>query len=328
MKNKSVKINLLKSLLLLVTVSLAFPIYADDNSNSDPWLTGPLLAPAGETVPQGHVNIETYMFYTDDYGIYNSRSKITHIPVATSLSPTLDFSYGLTSWMDMDIVAPYYFNSSEGAHSNGIGDMGLGVGFQILKDKPGAWMPSLRLTLQETFPTGSFKNLDPNDNGSDAMGAGAYQTNVSANFQKGFQFGNGKYLSSRLSFSYTLPTYANVSSFNAYGGVANTHGQVKLGSVFTTDLGLEYTLTRHWAPALDIVYTTNQKNNFSGNPGTTSSGLPANMSFESGESLSLAPAMEYNFNEHVGVIAGSWFSVYGHNKPSFVSGVAALNLYF
>ena len=37
-----------------------------------PWLTGPLLAPAGRTIPAGHFNFEPYGFYSGyPHGIRN-----------------------------------------------------------------------------------------------------------------------------------------------------------------------------------------------------------------------------------------------------------------
>lgn len=32
-------------------------------ANAGPWWTGPLLAPAGHTIPKGHSNLELYGFY-------------------------------------------------------------------------------------------------------------------------------------------------------------------------------------------------------------------------------------------------------------------------
>jgi hypothetical protein len=44
--------------------------------------------------------------------------------------------------------------------------------------------------------------------------------------------------------------------------------------------------------------------------------------------LTLAPAIEYNFTQTIGVIVGSWFTLKGRNANRFVSAAAALNYYF
>ena len=57
------------------------------------------------------------------------------------------------------------------------------------------------------------------------------------------------------------------------------------------------------------------------------SGDPAMVGRGYGNLLTIAPAVEYNFNEHVGVIAGPWFSLRGRNVSEFFGVVAALFLY-
>ncbi len=321
--------NKILSAIIVVLLSSGTAI-ADQNDTTDsiqgPWMTGPLLAPGGTTIPKGHINFEPYVFVTDDNGIYNNRAKVVSAPSATNISPTAIVSYGLTNWMDIAISVPFNFKETQDQTSSGVGDSSVTLGFQALHSH--AWVPDLRLTVEETFPDGRYRNLDPNKLGVDAIGAGSYQTSLGANFQKMHQFHNGKYLSTRLTFTDTIPSSAHVTGFNSYGGGFGTDGDVKPGNVFTTDLGLEYTLTQHWVPALDVVYTTSQSATFSGTPGVTSSGLPAVNSTPSGDQVSLAPAIEYNFNSNVGIIGGTWFSVYGRNSNEFVAGVVALNVYF
>ena len=41
----------------------------------------------------------------------------------------------------------------------------------------------------------------------------------------------------------------------------------------------------------------------------------------------MAPAVEYLYNEHVGLIAGPWFSVRGRNTSDFFGMVAAIYLF-
>ena len=79
--------------------------------------------------------------------------------------------------------------------------------------------------------------------------------------------------------------------------------------------------------ALDIQYLFSTKDHFSGYPGITSSRQNAIVGNLASHQLNLAPAIEYNFNENLGIIFGPWFSVVGKNSDRFVSAVFAINYY-
>jgi hypothetical protein len=92
-------------------------------------------------------------------------------------------------------------------------------------------------------------------------------------------------------------------------------------------VGLEYSLTRNWVLATDVLNTYTNKTWFKGRPGVTASGEPAGIGMHSSNRISLAPAIEYNFSDLFGIIAGCWFTVAGRNSGDFVSGVIAFNWY-
>jgi hypothetical protein len=87
--------------------------------------------------------------------------------------------------------------------------------------------------------------------------------------------------------------------------------------VFTTIFSLEYTFNEHWAIALDSIYTHTNKIRFSGKKGKGFKGEPATVGSPSSEQISFAPAMEYNFSDSFGIIAGAWFSAFGRNSAEF-----------
>jgi hypothetical protein len=94
------------------------------------------------------------------------------------------------------------------------------------------------------------------------------------------------------------------------------------------DMSFEYSLTRNWALALDLIGYWKDKANFTGNPGTD---LPLDtrtvIAKSAGIAYSLAPAIEYNWNENLGVIAGAWFTVAGKQTSDFFTFVFAVNYY-
>ena len=322
----------IKRIVLLTVMILSFPVLADqtkDNTSPPPppapWFTGPLLAPTGTAYPKGHIGFQPYLFYTDDFAQYSRARRRVNALDTRSWNPLLAIFVGMTGSTDLQITIPYLVNEKEGQSGHGFADVDLIFGYQALKDTPHTWIPALKLTIGEAFPTGTFENLNPGLNGADSLGAGAFQTSFAATFQKLLYLGGGHFLRTRWNFTYTVPTtIVNLRGLNSYGGAADTNGRIDLGNHFSTDLAFELTLTRHWVPAIDLLYVTTASNRFHGNPGTTSSGLPAMISTLSSEQFSIAPAMEYNFNADLGIIGGVWYSVSGRSSPDFVSGVISV----
>lgn len=306
----------------------------EENYQNLPWMTGPILAPAGHVVPGGHVNWEPYLFVTDAFGTYNNRGKVVHDKPTVTTQPMLSLTVGVTQWMDFQAIIPYSFNTKEGKSDNNWADISLMFGFQVMNGDPNSlWYPDLRVTLEETFPAGNFEQLNPELNGTDSTGIGAYQTAIGLNFQHVWHSQTLKYFSGvhflrgRLSYTYTMPSSVNVRGINAFGGVQATNGSVNVGNKSVLDIGLEYSMTANWVLATDIVYNNETPSEFSGYAGFNTNGSPASVGLQSNHQYSLAPAIEYNWNEQLGMIAGAWFTVGGDNATEFAGGAIALNYY-
>ncbi|KTD42285.1 hypothetical protein [Legionella parisiensis] len=283
---------------------------------ASPWFTGPLLAPAGKTIPAGHINFEPYAFYS---GYPKGFRNFEVLPI---------LSIGMLSFVDLQTSLPYDVSWDDRQHGNGIGDYSLALGVQILRQKENSWLPDLRVVVQEVFPTGRFENLDPQRLGTDQTGLGAYQTYLGFNFQKLIQFHNGRYLRTRLSLVGARFSEITVDNVNVFGGATGTRGIVKLDNSYSADLAFEYTLTQHWVPVFEALYVHSPGSQFDGNPGLTPGGALAGIGGKANEQVSLAPALEYNFNSNLGLIGGVWFSVTGPHAAKFVTGALALNCYF
>lgn len=292
-----------------------------------PWMTGPLLAPAGHTIPKGHFNMEPYVFFTDNFGIYNHGWKLLRTPETYTVSITPVLTWGLTDSIDMQITAPYNINWKQGQENNDYGDFTLQFGFQLLNQREGSLTPDLRVSLQESFPSGRFRNLNPGFLGTDATGAGSYQTAVGLNFQKVIHFYAEHYLRTRLSLTYTVPTNVKLRGFTSYGGAKDTEGTLNPANQFSADLAFEYTLTENWVPVFEVLFVERAPSKFNGNPGLNEKGLPPTIGHGEVDQISLAPAIEYNFSGNLGIIAGIWFTILGRESQSFVSGVIAINYY-
>ena len=87
-------------------------------------------------------------------------------------------------------------------------------------------------------------------------------------------------------------------------------------------------MTQRWVAAMDFVYVSSNRTKFYGNPGVGSDGTAASMGGPSSDNLSLAPAIEYNWTDSLGVVTGVQWSVYGRNSFNFVSGQFSVSYTF
>lgn len=300
--------------------------YKEDASEFEPWFTGPLLAPAAVVVPVGHTNWEPYLYVTDNIGIYDHHWKHVTKGKSVTVNPLLDVTHGLTKWMDIQIITPLIWNFKDKQNDLRYGDTTIYFGFQVLRDKRNTWWPDLRITVQESFPSGHYEYFDPKKKGTDNSGNGSFQTGFSFNFQKLFYL-HPRLLRVRFNAAYMFPSVVHVHSFNAYGGGFSTNGKVHPGGKFSTILAFEYTITQQLCAALDIQYIWDAKRKFNGNPGILRDGEVPSLKGPPQDQLSLAPALEYNFSGNIGIVAGVWFSVLGKQSRDFISGVFAVNIY-
>jgi hypothetical protein len=287
-----------------------------------PWLTGPLLAPSGHNVPTGHVNIEPYLFWTQYRGFYDNNWKFKGSHHYTSVTLNVPFQFGILPATEFDVVPQVFYNYSQGQTSWQFGDLGLVLSFQLLNDQQGkSWPPAIKLRFAASAPTGKYDHLKPSKQGTDVGGGGSWSPNVGIVFSNLFHFSGPHFLAMRSFFNYGPTVATSVHGLNVYGGTKGTHGTAYPGNNFSANFGFEYSLSQPWTLALDILYTYQAKNRFSG----YDAGVP--MTSPSSASYSLAPAIEYNFTDNIGLIGGSWFTVAGRNTAQYINWILALNIY-
>jgi hypothetical protein len=312
-----------------------------------PWFTGPLLTPSAAVVPIGHVNIEPYVYYGSTTARYDGSWHTVHTPTFSQLRVQVPIQVGLTQWMDIQIAPQVIYSRCQGAATTSFADFPVELDFQLLTSKPGKWYPTIKLAVKESFPTGSYQHLDSDKHETDISGSGSFATSLGIVLSKLFHFSGVHYLSTRYSFFYTYPAPVHVRGFNTYGGGFGTAGKVFPGNVFNLLAGFEYSMTRRWVLALDVACTMATKTRFHGSPGITAAGVAAQVgqmpissldlasgAFQavvggpSSTRFSLAPALEYNWNANMGIIAGAIVSVAGRNSIRLASGSAAFNYYY
>ena len=285
----------------------------------NPWYSGPLITGSAAMMPPGVANIQPYIFVTDVFAVFNGDRHAVDIPDLINANPLFIIQTGITSWMDTILTVQGDENWKGHYQSGGFGDTTLQLGLKILKQ--GLWIPAMKIYINETFPTGRYQNFSVGKAAVSSTGSGTYTTSFSLNSSKILFWDTLHPTSFRLSLNYYIPTSVHVRGFNAYGGGFGTHGTVHPGNTFKLSFGTELSLTQRWVIANDLVYQATSRTTFTGDLGVDTKGAPAVMGNGSSDSLSLAPALEYNFSPNLGILAGVWFTVYGRNSADFISGI-------
>jgi hypothetical protein len=257
----------------------------------------------------------------DFKGFYNKHWRYEHRASFYTTLLRVPIVIGLTPFMDTFVIPQLTYQRTQGAHSTQVADLPFGFGFQLLKEDPSSWTPSMKLSLQGSFPCAKYDHLHPNKLGTDGAGFGSWLPRICLIVGKIFSLSNNHFLSARFDMAYFIPNNVSIKGLSVYGGTPRTHGVIHLGSQFIGDLSFEYDLTRNWACALDIRYNHIGQAQFSGTSPLVRPGAPSQ------DVISLAPALEYNWNSSIGLIGGVWFSIFGRNAAAFTGGVLAFNWY-
>ncbi len=297
-------------------------------SLADAWWTGPLLAPNASTFPAGHALVETYVFDVNSNGQYDPSGR--HEPAAGGheLGSLTYLIYGLTDRVSVGLLPRFFYDEPAGApnsSSPGVGDLGAQVQLGLTSFHEGGWVPATAVVLAETFPTGRYDALA---NPADGFGAGVYTTAFSWYSQDYLWLPNGRILRVRLDLTYAVSSSASVVDRSAYGTPDGFRGRAYPGDSFTADAAAEYSVTRNWVLATDLVWVHNSSTRLTGAEPAAGGSSPVDTQSGSSEYLAVAPAVEYNFNPRVGVIVGARIFVAGRNTGSSVTTAAAINMVF
>ena len=208
----------------------------------------------------------------------------------------------------------------------GVGDLGLQGQYRLTQFQEGHWLPTISLVAGETLPTGRYDRLDAHP--SDGFGAGAHTTTLSVYSQSYFWMRTGRILRARLDLSYSRADRVALEGVSVYGTPAGFRGYAWPGDSFTADSAWEYSLTRNWVLALDAVYEHDASTRIAGD--YVVQRQPVNLVASSGssDSLAFAPAIEYNWNGHVGIIFGVKLVARGRNTSASITPATAVNLVY
>jgi hypothetical protein len=298
-------------------------------SLADAWWTGPLLAPNASTFPRGHALVETYVYDVISTGHFDTAGNRQPAAPEHDLGSLTYLIYALTDHISLGLLPRFGYNEPAGAPNSsapGIGDLGAQVQFGLTSYHEGSLMPATAVVIGETFPTGRYDRLS---RPSDGLGAGAYTTSFAWYSQDYLWLPNGRILRVRLDLTYALSASASVQDASVYGTAAGFSGRAWPGDSFNADAAAEYSLTRSWVLATDLVYQHNGSTRVAGDE-PAGAGASGFVNFASGTSryVGVAPAVEFNWSARAGVIVGARIIAIGRNTAASVTPVAAINLVY
>ncbi len=137
----------------------------------------------------------------------------------------------------------------------------------------------------------------------------------------GFLAPNGRLLRTRLDLSAGFSSTVDLQDVSVYGTGAGFLGHARPGNSFSADASFEYSLTRSWVLALDVIYNH-------GNA-TFTRGFQDGQSVErnsgSSDGVGFAPAVEFSWTPDLGLLVGARIFAKGHNAPASVTPAIAIN---
>jgi Putative MetA-pathway of phenol degradation len=317
--------------MVCVLLAGSVPVAAQQ-SLEDAWWTGPMLAPNAATLPQGHVLFEPFVYDLINNAQFDTGGGRHSGPYGHDVGSQAYVLYGVTDRVTAGMIPRLTYNEPAGApNSSGIevGDLTLQGGYGLTQYQPGGALPALQVVLQETVPIGRYDHLE---RPSDGAGAGAYTTAIALYSQDYFWLPNGRIVRARLDLTYAVSSTVEVRGQSVYGTASGFRGHAYPGDSFSADAAAEYSLTRSWVLALDVVYQRNGNTRVSGSVLSPPpvEGLMAGFEANSGWSYSigLAPAIEYNFSSRIGTLFGVRIIEIGRNTSASVTPALALNMVF
>ncbi|RDS85968.1 hypothetical protein DWU99_01430 [Dyella psychrodurans] len=318
---------------LLVPAFCCGTVAATDSSDATTSavnFTGPLLTPNPQNLPAGTWLVEPYLIHNSSSDAYNDQWDRYAKDEGTGQWLTIvPVFYGVTDRLQLQLTAGLARSDSAGSHTSGFGltDTTISAQYMLIAPDKSRDIPAVSVRYSHQFPTGPYDHLGSNPlNGT---GNGASTDTFSVLAQQYIWFPNGRPLRVRAAVSYTLPpNQVAINGVSVYGTPQDFRGQIRLGSSFGVSVGAEYSIDPQWVLALDVAYNRVYASQLQGVQDTGTALVPLESRNPTSKVVSLAPAIEYNFNDRIGVIGGVQFSAAGRNSDAFITPQVAVNMVF
>ena len=314
-------------LALLTTVGLSQNVSAQtiagDAAVQAQWFTGSLEAPSPALPAAGIFAVEPYFVYTSNNGSYdNSGARHSISNGADVFTSETVLKYAITDRLSVEALPSFSRNLNSHDSYAGLGDLPVEAEYRFNDEDNKTGYPSVTASLGMTLPTGHFDNLNT---ALDGFGSGVYTAKEGILAQS--LFDTWGHHPMRLRFygaAYEPVSNASVQGNSVYGTSNGFQGTAMPGLSSVLGFGAGYGLDQRWVLAFDLVQNFANGLHLQG----TNSGTLTNTHGTSSAALAVAPAVEYNWSDSIGVIAGVELSVAGRNTPAYVAPQIALSTSF
>ncbi len=308
---------------------LASFLFADEQEVFDfsfspyptPWFTGPLLIPSAHVVKVGDVKFQPYLNTLVNVGRYNSHWRCERAANFYKEQLRLQTKFGILSLVDVQIIPIVKYQETRGSSFFGLADVPVELNLQLFRSTRRRGGPALKFSVRSFLPVGKYDHLSEEKQKTDGIGRGCWFPGVGLVFSDLWHVSGLHYVEIRFGSEYRWGVPVSIEGRSVYGGTGETRGSVIPGNYMNFDGAIEFNLTQRWALSCDLRYRHHDKGQFSG-----TSQVP--ISLPSKDSLSIAPAIEYNWSQRLGMTGGVWFSLMGRNYPKFINGVFSFVAHF
>ncbi len=310
------------AILLVLALAALTPAFAGDKeAMGDAWWTGPLQTPNAGTIPKNHWYVETYFAVEQDNGGWDNSSKrygannaVLGSGYDNDFQSTTLFQYGVANRFNAQILLG--MDGAQGgtgvASSDGleVGLLRIRLPYKLHSYKQGKALPTFSIVPEVNAPVSAGAIWTP--------GVGFWAI-------RPFWMPGGRILRVRASEDVWFPKGGKDvgAGANAACGLAATCSldAAKYGQ---TQVGLEYSLTKHWVPAWDFVWKYYGQNKFNSVAAQGIDLTGNNVTLQGRRDFRVDPALEYNFTENTGIIFGVEVTVAGRNTGSYIAPQIAL----
>lgn len=320
-------IHRLRGVALVLAPLLPSPAFADDavEPRPRPDFTGPLDALNPSALPPGVWNIEPYLSWNRGNGRFDRDRRYRHGRALRQWGLALPIQYGITRNLSLHLILTAADRQAAGSGGVRAGDSTIRLLYQLTHPDPRRSRPVISLSLAQAIPSGRYQHLQ--ESAADGLGSGSRNTVLGLNTQTLFWLPAAHVLRVRANAYWTvLAPLTGLHGHSPWSTPAGFDGSLRIGRQASLDLSGEYTLGGPWVLVGEVIYSRFLANRiyqklpqggrqlFTRDPG--------------GDSLVLAPALEYNFNARFGLIAGVEYTVTGRNSSHRVTPQIALNMVF
>ena len=203
-----------------------------------------------------------------------------------------------------------------------MGDITLDIQYRLTAPNPDKTFPTVAIVLQEVLPTATYDHLKTADAGT---GSGTFSTLVGLYAQQYFWLPNGRILRGRVNLTHKVVGTAHIEDISIYGTTQGFHGTARPGDSTTVDLAAEYSVTKQYVLALELLHQWNGRTVVEAHAGSTTVENPI---LPGSRITAVVPAVEYNWSSNEGIIAGTRFILKGRNSDSSITPVIAYSRFF